>query len=62
MIMPCEKLRSLSRPSQYFKSGLTVKMLDAFMAKMTDNKAAEQVKAAPSHLFKQLHERLKIWA
>gem|GEM_PF-3914419 len=32
------------------------------MAKMTDNEAAEQLNAARDHLFKQLHERLKIRA
>ena len=59
---PYEKLRSLPCPSRYLKTGVTFKILDAFMAKMTGNEAAEQLNSARDHLFKQLHERLKIRA
>jgi len=62
MMTPYEKFRSLPRPSQYLKPGVTLKTLDAFMDKMTDNEAAEQLNSARDHLFKQLHERLKIRA
>lgn len=62
MMTPYEKLRSLPRPSQYLKSGITFKNLDAFAGEMTDNEAAEQLNSARDHLFKQLHERLKIRA
>ncbi len=59
---PYEKLRSLARPSQYLKLGITFKNLDAFAHEMTDNEAAEQLNSARNHLFTQLHERLKIGA
>ena len=62
MMTPYEKFRSLPRPSQYLKPGITFKKLDAFAAEMTDNEAAEQLNSARDHLFKQLHERLKIRA
>ena len=62
MTTPSEKFRSLSRPSQHLKPGITLKNLDAFANKMTDNEAAEQLNSARDHLFKQLHERLKIRA
>ena len=62
MMTPYEKFRSLDRPSQYLKPGVTFKMLDAFASEMTDNDAAEQLNAARDHLFRQLHERLKIRA
>lgn len=62
MMTPYEKFKSLPRPSQYLKSGITLKMLDAYANEMTDNEAAEQLNSARDHLFKQLHERLKIRA
>ncbi len=62
MMTPYEKFRSLPKPSQYLKPGITFKTLDAFASKMTDNEAAEQLNSARDHLFKQLHERLKIRA
>ncbi len=37
MMTPFEKLLSLPRPSQYLKSGITLKTLNAFAAEMTDN-------------------------
>jgi len=58
MMTPYEKLRSLPKPSQYLKPGITFKQLDAFANKMTDNEAAEQLNTARDLLFKQLHERL----
>ena len=62
MMTPYEKLRSLARPSQYLKPGITFKNLDAFANEMTDNEAAEQLNSARDYLFTQLHERLKIRA
>ena len=62
MMTPYEKLRTLTRPSQYLKPGVTFKNLDAFANEMTDNEAAEQLNSARDHLFRQLHERLKIRA
>ncbi len=60
--IPYEKFRSLPRPSQYLKPGITLKILDAFAGEMTDNEAAEQMNSARDYLFKQLHERLQIRA
>ena len=62
MMTPYEKFKSLPRPSQYLKSGITFKQLDAFAQEMTDNDAAEQLNSARDKLFKQLHERLKMKA
>ncbi len=57
MMTPYEKFRSLQRPSQYLKPGVTLKKLDAFANEMTDNGAAEQLNLARDNLFKQLHEQ-----
>ena len=62
MMTPYEKLRSLSRPSQYLKPDVTFKKLDAFALEMTDNEAAEEMNTARDNLFKQLHERLRLSA
>ena len=62
MMTPYEKFRSLRRPSQYLKPGVTFKNLDAFANEMTDNEAAEELNSARDYLFNQLHERLKIRA
>jgi hypothetical protein len=62
MMTPYEKFRSLPKPSQYLKPGLTFRNLHAFANEMTDNEAAEQLNSARDHLFKQLHERLKMRA
>ena len=62
MMTPYEKLRSLSRPSQFLKPGTTFKWLDAYANEMTDNEAAEQLNSARDNLFKQLHERTRIRA
>lgn len=60
MMTPFEKLRSLHRPSQYLKRGITFKKLDAFANEMTDNEAAERLSAARNKLFNQFHELLKV--
>ena len=62
MMTPFEKFRSLPKPSQYLKPGVTLKKLDAFANDMTDNEAADQLNSARDHLFKQLHERQKLTA
>ena len=62
MMTPYEKFRSLPCPSQYLKPEITFKRLGAYASAMTDNEAAEQLNSARDHLFKQLHERLKIRA
>ena len=45
MMTPYEKFRSLSKPGQYLKKGITLKQLDAFAREMNDNDAAEQLPA-----------------
>ncbi len=62
MMTPYEKFRSLRRPSQYLKPGVTFKKLDAYANEMTDNEAAEELNSARDYIFNQLHERLKIRA
>jgi len=62
MMTPYEKFRSLARPSQYLKPGVTFKKLDAFANQMTDNEAVEELNSALDLLFHQLHEQLKIRA
>jgi len=62
MMTPFEKFRSLPKSSQYLKSGVTLKKLDAFACEMTDNEAAEQLHSARDHLFKQFHEQQKMTA
>lgn len=62
MMTPYEKFKSLQRPSQYLKAGITLKKLDAFAQRMNDNEAAEQLNSARHQLFKQLHERQRMKA
>jgi hypothetical protein len=50
MMTPHEKFRSLPRPSQYLRPGITFKNLDAFANEMTDNGVAEQLNSAPDYL------------
>ena len=57
MMTPYEKFRSLPRASQYLKSGVTFKKLDAFAKEMSDNEATEKMNLARDNLFNQLHER-----
>ena len=60
MMTPLVKFLSLLRPSQCLNPGVTIKKLNAFAAKITDNEAAEQMDSARDNLFKQLHERLAL--
>ena len=62
MMTPYEKFLSLPRPSQYLKPEVTLKKLNAFASKMTDNDAADEMNLAKDKLFRQLHERLKLSA
>ena len=62
MMTPYEKFRSLSKPSQYLKHGISLKKLDEFAQEMTDNEAAEQMNLARDKLFNQLHEHIKMRA
>jgi transposase InsO family protein len=51
MMTPYEKFRSLDRPSQYLKRGVTFKQLDAIALAIDDNEAARQLKQAKQKLF-----------
>jgi len=57
MMTPYEKFRSLHRPSQYLKPGMTLKQLDAIALEITDNEAAKQLKRAKQQLFKTINEQ-----
>ena len=59
MMTPYEKFRSLPRPSQYLKKGMTFKKRGEFAREMTDNEAVEIRHSARNKLFQQFHERLK---
>ena len=59
MMTPYEKFRSLDRPSQYLKRGITFKKLDAIAFSMDDNEAARRLKAAKQSLFRTINDRRK---
>ena len=56
---PYEKFRSLVRPSQYLKPGISLKQLDAMALTIDDNEAARQLKRAKQKLFSTINERSK---
>ncbi len=57
MMAPFEKFRSLHRPSQYLKRGVTLKQLDAMALEITDNESAKWLKRAKQELFKTINEQ-----
>ena len=57
MMTPYEKFRSLPRPSQYLKRGVTLKQLDAMALEITDNESAKRLKRAKQELFKTINEQ-----
>jgi len=59
MMTPYEKFRSLDRPSQYLKCGITFKKLDAIAFSMDDNEAARRLKAAKQSIFRTINDRRK---
>lgn len=62
MMTATKKIAVYHVPANIQKSGVTFKRSDAFMHQVTDNEAAEQLNTTQNHLFKKLHERLKITA
>jgi transposase InsO family protein len=59
MMTPFEKFKSLPRPEQYLKPGITLKQLDATATAMSDNQAAEQMNQAKHRLFQFINRRSK---
>jgi hypothetical protein len=54
---PYEKFKSLDKPSQYLKPGITFKRLDAIAISINDNEAAKQLQEAKQQLFKTIAEQ-----
>ena len=54
MMTPYEKLKSLHKPSQYLKPGVTFKQLDAQAREMSDNDAALALNNARKKLFQTI--------
>jgi hypothetical protein len=48
---PYDKLKSISDAEKYLKADTTFEILDAIAHKMSDNKAADQLKKARQKLF-----------
>ena len=59
MMTPYEKFRSLEKPEQYLKPGVSFKQLDALATTMSDNAAAAQLNAAKQRLFQSINRRSK---
>jgi transposase InsO family protein len=57
MMTPYEKFKSLDKPSQYLKPGITFKRLDAIAISINDNEAAKQLQEAKQKLFKTIAEQ-----
>ena len=57
MMTPCEKLKSLDKPEQYLKKGVSFKKLDAQAKAISDNEAARQLQAARTQLFNTIFGR-----
>ena len=54
---PYEKFKSLSRPGQYLKPGVTLEQLEKMALAQSDNEAAEQLNNAREILFQSLDDR-----
>lgn len=59
MMTPYEKLKSLSKASQYLKRGVTFKQLDAIASTMSDNDAVAALNKARQRLFQTISAALK---
>jgi len=59
MMTPYEKLKSLPKPEQYLKIGITFKDLNAQAKALSDNEAAQRMTDAPAKLFKTIFNRSK---
>ena len=59
MMTPYEKLKSLPKPEQYLKPGITFPQLDAQASAISDNEAAQRLNDARTILFKTIFNRSK---
>jgi len=59
MMTPYEKFKSIPKPSQYLKDGVTLELLDAQAAEMSDNDAALALNNARKRLFKDIAAAMK---
>ena len=59
MMTPYEKLKSLPKPEQYLKLGVTFEDLDARAKALSDNDAAQRMNDARAMLFKTIFNRSK---
>ena len=59
MMTPYEKLKSLPKPEQYLKLGVTFEDLDARAKALSDNDAAQRMNDARAILFKTIFNRSK---
>jgi len=59
MMTPYEKLKSLPKPEQFLKPGITLEQLDAQASAMSDNEAAQRLNNARAVLFKTIFNRSK---
>ena len=55
MMTPYDKLRSLPQSEKYLKLGTNFEILDKIAYQMSDNQAADQMKAARLKLFKTIY-------
>ena len=56
---PYERLRSLDKPQQYLREGVSFEMLDEIARQRTDNEAAARMQKAKDRLFNRLGYRKK---
>lgn len=59
VMTPFEKLKSLEKPGQYLKPGITMKALEAQATSLSDNQAAERLNLARKRLFQSIFNRSK---
>ena len=51
MMTPYDKLKSLAKPEQYLKTGMTFEIMDEVAMKFSDNEAAKQLQTERNKLF-----------
>ncbi len=59
MMTPYEKLKSLDKPQQFLKTGITFEQLDLQARAMSDNEAAQRLNDACTILFRTIFNRSK---
>ncbi len=56
MMTPYEKLKSLPKPEQYLRPGITFEQLDDIACAMSDNEAAQHLNEARAELFRNINK------